>query len=400
MAHIIQFWIDGLLGRPEQIHYCLNRKVNAFFGANGCGKTTLLKVLNAALESDDDAMERMPVTKATVEIYSMDSNSIYTHTWERKTLPEPPEKIQRPVFEHRPERGELVDFFSDFLPRRRTPNSWEITPERTEGTRKWMHTFLPTTRLYLSTPSQSRSAPSVYEMSESQLDQSFNDAVNRTWLRFYSRTLTEIRNIQQRALTTSLWRGLSANQKHAIPPINNSVEVYNSVKRFLQRQTQANDSKETSVEQTLGTLDEFRNRYNNEPALRQIVNTLADLESKIQATESRTNSFLHTIERLFSGQKKLRNTENELHIELSNGDKLPLSNLSSGEKQLIRILLSVMTAGPNTILIDEPELSMHIDWQREFVSTIQSLNEDCQLIIASHSPEVLAEISDDCIFKL
>jgi predicted ATPase len=237
-------------------------------------------------------------------------------------------------------------------------------------------------------------------MSESQLDQSFNDAVNRTWLRFYSRTLTEIRNIQQRALTTSLWRGLSANQKHAIPPINNSVEVYNSVKRFLQRQTQANDSKETSVEQTLGTLDEFRNRYNNEPALRQIVNTLADLESKIQATESRTNSFLHTIERLFSGQKKLRNTENELHIELSNGDKLPLSNLSSGEKQLIRILLSVMTAGPNTILIDEPELSMHIDWQREFVSTIQSLNEDCQLIIASHSPEVLAEISDDCIFKL
>ena len=130
------------------------------------------------------------------------------------------------------------------------------------------------------------------------------------------------------------------------------------------------------------------------------MNTLADLESKIQATESRTNSFLHTIERLFSGQKKLRNTENELHIELSNGDKLPLSNLSSGEKQLIRILLSVMTAGPNTILIDEPELSMHIDWQREFVSTIQSLNEDCQLIIASHSPEVLAEISDDCIFKL
>ena len=112
------------------------------------------------------------------------------------------------------------------------------------------------------------------------------------------------------------------------------------------------------------------------------------------------NRFLETISRLFSRGKKLGLTDNELQILLADGRILPIAQLSSGEKHLIKILLTSMTSGPNAILIDEPELSLHLDWQRLFVQTILSLNPNCQLILASHSPEVMADVPDECIFKL
>ena len=84
MAHITEISIEGLLGRAEPIKLTLNRGVNVFFGENGCGKTTLLKVLDAALSRDGTAMERLPVAKATVDIFSIDENKVYRHTWERR----------------------------------------------------------------------------------------------------------------------------------------------------------------------------------------------------------------------------------------------------------------------------------------------------------------------------
>jgi predicted ATP-dependent endonuclease of OLD family len=112
------------------------------------------------------------------------------------------------------------------------------------------------------------------------------------------------------------------------------------------------------------------------------------------------DSFLLTISALFSRGKSLVLTNNELRVMLADGRNLSIAGLSSGEKHLIKILLSTMTAGPNSVLIDEPELSMHIDWQRVFVKTILSLNPDSQLILASHSPEVMADIDDSQIFRL
>ena len=74
MAHITEIKIEGLLGRTDSIHLQFNRGVNVIFGENGCGKTTLPKVLDAALQRDGAAMERLPVTKAVVDIFSVEEN--------------------------------------------------------------------------------------------------------------------------------------------------------------------------------------------------------------------------------------------------------------------------------------------------------------------------------------
>ena len=50
---------------------------------------------------------------------------------------------------------------------------------------------------------------------------------------------------------------------------------------------------------------------------------------------------------------------------------IPLEALSSGEKQLLQLLLECLAAGANPILIDEPELSLHVDWQTDLLATCE-----------------------------
>lgn len=80
--------------------------------------------------------------------------------------------------------------------------------------------------------------------------------------------------------------------------------------------------------------------------------------------------------------------------------KIALPFLSSGEKQLLFLLIETLVANVNTILIDEPELSMHVDWQKTLVRSMQLLNPNAQIILATHSPEIMADIPDDKIFRL
>lgn len=74
--------------------------------------------------------------------------------------------------------------------------------------------------------------------------------------------------------------------------------------------------------------------------------------------------------------------------------------LSSGEKQLLFIALYALTAGNHALIVDEPELSMHVEWQRKLVSTLRVLNPRVQLIMATHSPEIMADLPDNQIFRL
>jgi predicted ATP-dependent endonuclease of OLD family len=72
-------------------------------------------------------------------------------------------------------------------------------------------------------------------------------------------------------------------------------------------------------------------------------------------------------------------------------EKLSLSDLSSGEAQIV-ILLSYFAFLAKTgipIVIDEPELSLHVEWQRHFVEAVKRvMPKECQTIMATHSPEI------------
>lgn len=76
--------------------------------------------------------------------------------------------------------------------------------------------------------------------------------------------------------------------------------------------------------------------------------------------------------------------------------------LSSGEKQLLLILTTVFLQEekPNVLLMDEPEISLHISWQDRLISLVRTLNPNCQLILTTHFPNIFANGWEDKIIPM
>lgn len=122
-------------------------------------------------------------------------------------------------------------------------------------------------------------------------------------------------------------------------------------------------------------------------------NKIINQKQKVQVVFKKKKLFTETINRLFSPtDKKLDENDNGILL-LNDGDKITTTQLSSGEKQLLIILLTVLCQDekPSILLMDEPELSLHFSWQYELVKIIRELNPNCQLIIATHSSSIFAK---------
>ena len=68
--------------------------------------------------------------------------------------------------------------------------------------------------------------------------------------------------------------------------------------------------------------------------------------------------------------------------------------LSAGEKQMLSFLCYNAFSESAVIFIDEPELSLHVDWQRLLLPTLLEQGTENQLFIATHSPFIYAKYPD------
>jgi hypothetical protein len=84
MAHIVEFSIAGLAGYERVYSQKLNEDINIFFGLNGSGKTSLLKILHSAMNNDTSILENVPFKNAEVKIYSKNHNIEYRYYLEQR----------------------------------------------------------------------------------------------------------------------------------------------------------------------------------------------------------------------------------------------------------------------------------------------------------------------------
>ena len=111
---------------------------------------------------------------------------------------------------------------------------------------------------------------------------------------------------------------------------------------------------------------------------------------EIQANQDRFSDIIDTL--FEETHKKLNRKEDEISFLLGE-EKISAYQLSSGEKQLLVILLTVLVQdNKNAILfMDEPEISLHFDWQKKLIGYIRELNPNVQIILATHSPAIIIE---------
>ena len=115
-----------------------------------------------------------------------------------------------------------------------------------------------------------------------------------------------------------------------------------------------------------------------------------DAEGAQQLSKKKTR-FQDIVDDLFADTgKKIVRTENEIRFSQIGEVLLPYQ-LSSGEKQILAILLTVLVEDdqPYVLFMDEPEVSLHIEWQKRLIDLCLELNPHVQIILTTHSPAVV-----------
>jgi predicted ATP-dependent endonuclease of OLD family len=370
MPYIKSFRIDGLAGRNNITERNLNEDVNVFFGSNGSGKTSLLRILHSALLRNAALLKEVPFKSSRLLVCS----------WSGEEYKYEIDKLSPSV--NQPDRSR-----STLLTSKRGNPAWRITPSVNHS---WFHSYLPIARLYEGSTPADQNFFGPRDDSEMELESRFASNLLETW-KDYTRSLSQSLNkIQEEGLARILERVLSRKEMKSNNPSTDSNTAYEAVSTFLDRR---------HVSGVTPTSSEFKKRYSKESQFRGLVQDIEDVENKIATANAPIKALEKLIREMFIGNKELILKDDAIEIGIA--DKgLSLSALSSGEKQLLKILIATINAGASVILVDEPELSMHVDWQRQLIPSMRLLNPLAQLIIATHSPEIMAEIPDHQVFQI
>jgi energy-coupling factor transporter ATP-binding protein EcfA2 len=389
MARILSFRVDGLAGRDEPIVKTLQTDVNVFYGINGSGKTTLLKILHSALAADASILSGLPFKSAEVEIYLNTHGSVF-----KRRIEQP-----NPVVDQAEDvsTGELEMGTVSLLPGFRvrwgaTRLAWVSDPPEPDGEQLTRYSigYLPITRLYRAVGKQSSGAKTI---SEDELDARFAAEVQRRWAEYQADVSLKVSQAQGKGLARILHLVLSGEDEVTVDDTSLEIrDAYERVSAFLGRQEGFDD--------VLDSRNDFEVKFRTQPRIKSVVKEIDLVEKRIEQLNAPLHRFKGLLESMYSGSKRIVFGEKDITVEVTDKGKIRLPSLSSGEKQLFFIALEAIRCGNSTVIIDEPELSMHVDWQKKLVASLRDLNPKIQLIIATHSPEIIADVADDKIFSL
>ena len=115
------------------------------------------------------------------------------------------------------------------------------------------------------------------------------------------------------------------------------------------------------------------------------------VEEKLGEIYAKKTLFFEIIDRLFAEtNKKIDRGNDEIQFIKGEDAVLTAYHLSTGEKQILLMLLKALLQNNfhSIYLLDEPEISLHPDWQESLIDNIRILNPNAMLIIATHSPDI------------
>jgi len=161
-------------------------------------------------------------------------------------------------------------------------------------------------------------------------------------------------------------------------------------------------SKVQEIQKALGKFGLSTTKDDNHPTYKQehsksLFVYLNDTEKKLEVFGKllvKLEIFTNILnERRFAFKKINISPEKGFKFITTNGRPLNLKDLSSGEKQEVVLLYELLfKVEPNTlVLIDEPEISLHVAWQKEFLSDLLRVIElqHISVITATHSPQII-----------
>ncbi len=132
---------------------------------------------------------------------------------------------------------------------------------------------------------------------------------------------------------------------------------------------------------------------------------ISDYNNQRNRLRQRINNYLKTTNNFMTdnGKEIVFDDIGEIRFILSDdgqNEERYIYALSSGEIQMI-VILTHLYFNPeveraNVFIIDEPELSLHVQWQEKFVDGVMEASTETQFILATHSPTIILDKVDHC----
>ena len=138
-----------------------------------------------------------------------------------------------------------------------------------------------------------------------------------------------------------------------------------------------------------------------EPALASVLGVYIDDNKKkldsLDPLYDRIALFKKLIDARFGSKRVLVSKQKGLSVQHRDID-VPLETLSSGEQHQLVLFFELLfeTKKNSLILIDEPEISLHVSWQKKFISDLMSIIDlnKFDVVLATHSPQLIGRWTD------
>ncbi len=379
--------VKGLFGLYDHtIEMKLQDRVTILHGPNGIGKTTLLRMVKAALEGDAITLAEKPFDSLSIEwstgkalrivpswgnhaerawpppligfeLREPERTNVVVHIWSRREEPKPQEWARLPEFFERNARPESLVQLAGLVP----------------------VLFVDTHRLSMS------STPTVDRIAV-DLAHRVSDALTR----YANEVQEQTRTFPQRFLRSS------------VDPVP-MEELRSRVKRVVAELDRLNrlGLLETNPSEISSPLSDAEISSADPSKLSFIVQYLFDQETALRGFSGFAER-IELFERAIGGKfrdKVVRVVQKQgLVVQNRLGLTIPLSSLSSGEQHEIVLSHALLFESDQgtLVLMDEPEISMHLLWQKQFMTDVIEIAKLAKLdvLIATHSPYIVDDRSD------
>jgi energy-coupling factor transporter ATP-binding protein EcfA2 len=411
MNIISSMHIAGLFGRSKTIDIQFDDKFNFFIGQNGTGKTTIINLLAATLLSDFGKLDKTPFSRIEVKLKEVGG---------RKRPSIIVEKIQKkglPFFDisytlrlsSKEEYTYDLDAYEEEANFRGLPNRMiheRMFNKRRLDIREILASIVNTRWLsvHRSNDDSRRTEERKYS---SSVDQKLFD-LNNELVRFFSKASKLYAEHTAEFQKSSFLALLNNKAEGELFKFTDKLDI-SEQKRSLEKifETLGVEPKHYSVllESHADALSVAKNRKEGSGVSIKLLGSMYNawranslildykkLEAKRDEIFRLRDNFIALLNKMFNPRKTVEITSrNELLFRTTDGFPVDPQELSSGEKQLLIILgeALILELKPVVYIADEPELSLHVNWQEQLTDAISFLNPSAQIVFATHSPDIV-----------
>ncbi|MBS5931502.1 MAG: translation initiation factor IF-2 N-terminal domain-containing protein [Clostridiales bacterium] len=412
--------IEGLFGK---YNYDIDFKndINIWISENGVGKTTILNIIIALLNGDKKTLAEIDFHKIHIfienKLYTIDKTSIKNNDLETKYVDRFFEELKdylpliyyRKIISQYRNQGRIdFDYIEDILHRNiyREANKnihakkliYMLHELRDMQLNNFSKILFDIERKVIEEPL----FYSTYRRIEVSLDKVILNNSSRNTSELTKYIGFGMEDVKKRIKDLLDKMGKDANNSYI--EMNGSIISDllkgSSITELTKNIPQINRHKVEVVIKRIGEerienierLKEFVNGNTdnpNEEFLKFYLDKLVEIYDSQKAIDDKLSNFASVCTKYLTN-KKIVYDEAMLSLDIFDDDnmKIDFENLSSGEKQIVSIFSKVYLDITTSCIfvIDEPEISLSIEWQKEFLVDIYNSGKVGLLIATTHSP--------------